>query len=363
MKRFFSLIIIAILVLSILALVGCGGSNSGNSGSNGGNSGGDAIPEEFHWEAMETLKSLESSDIQSILFNLYTEGGGQGGLTEDPTDLEEIYLRLGNIDLGEATNEAVDDDSLRLTINTSDGPLDFSFEGDILVIDKDTRFKVSHLGNLKGYINDLIEAAAIEPAEEPTDEPEPADEPEPEPADEPEPEPADEPEPEPADEPEPPATDPGEPAEGCSVITSETMGFSFQYSNAHRAYLSDYGAAGFDINGETTLMGLEVSVVDATDLPPVEQIIEEAMGNERLKYQNAIASQPAENRIIADDHVLRGYTFTYNTPDARLVDVTYYIEEKEGRYIYYRTETYRDDPDYWASSDAMEMAMKTMVLF
>ena len=39
------------------------------------------------------------------------------------------------------------------------------------------------------------------------------------------------------------------------------------------------------------------------------------------------------------------------------------MEEKEGRYIYYRTETYRDDPDYWAASDAMEMAMETIELF
>lgn len=144
------------------------------------------------------------------------------------------------------------------------------------------------------------------------------------------------------------------------AFASESMTFSFLYDAAHTAYITDMGAAELAINGDSSLIGLFVSVSDAENLPTVASILEEDMFSETQKYQNAIAEPPVADKIVVEDHVLEGYTFSYSTRQGETVDATYYIENRDGKYIFYRTEAYRDTPDYQAGQDALEKAVLTL---
>ena len=105
-----------------------------------------------------------------------------------------------------------------------------------------------------------------------------------------------------------------------------------------------------------------VSAADAANMPETSQIIEEAMFNETQKYMQAIAQQPATNEITVDGHELEGYVFSYSDRQGRTVDSTYYIEVRDGKYLFFKTEAYRDADDYWAAYDAFEKAVLTLQL-
>jgi hypothetical protein len=93
-------------------------------------------------------------------------------------------------------------------------------------------------------------------------------------------------------------------AGGDKVFASEEMGFSFLYDAAHTAYITDTGAAQIAVNGDESLVGLFVSVVDDENMPEVSQILEESMFDETQKYQQAIVQPPAENEITVKGHTL-----------------------------------------------------------
>lgn len=151
-------------------------------------------------------------------------------------------------------------------------------------------------------------------------------------------------------------------AGGNKVFASEEMGFSFLYDAAHTAYITDTGAAQIAVNGDESLVGLFVSVVDDENMPEVSQILEESMFNETQKYQQAIVQPPAENEITVKGHTLEGYIFCYSDRQGETVDATYYVEVRDGKYIFYSTEIYRDDQDYWAGQNALEKAVLTLQL-
>lgn len=149
---------------------------------------------------------------------------------------------------------------------------------------------------------------------------------------------------------------------GDKVFASEEMGFSFLYDAAHTAYITDTGAAQIAVNGDESLVGLFVSVVDDENMPEVSQILEESMFDETQKYQQAIVQPPAENEITVKGHTLEGYIFCYSDRQGETVDATYYVEVRDGKYIFYSTEIYRDDQDYWAGQNALEKAVLTLQL-
>ena len=151
-------------------------------------------------------------------------------------------------------------------------------------------------------------------------------------------------------------------AGGDKVFASEELGFSFLYDAAHTAYITDTGAAQIAVNGNESLVGLFVSVVDDENMPEVSQILEESMFDETQKYQQAIVQPPAENEITVKGHTLEGYIFCYSDRQGETVDATYYVEVRDGKYIFYSTEIYRDDQDYWAGQNALEKAVLTLQL-
>ncbi len=144
------------------------------------------------------------------------------------------------------------------------------------------------------------------------------------------------------------------------IFVSEPLNFSFLYDNAHTAYITETGAAVLAINGDTSLDGLFVSVTPKENMPEISQLLEEAMFDEEQKYQNALITKPAAHEITADEHKLSGYIFSFSDTSGETVDKTYYVEDRDNFYIFYKTEVYADETDYFVSQDALELAMRTL---
>ena len=107
------------------------------------------------WPAMDTLESIEVSDIESVAYVRSTEAGAKTDTVTDATQIEDIYLRLKEVEATEETEEAVEDDGLGITIKAGNKTVSFSFEGDILVEESGKRYKVNNLTPLKKYIDGL----------------------------------------------------------------------------------------------------------------------------------------------------------------------------------------------------------------
>ena len=150
MKRYLKITALMILLALISAgfLSACGGSG-GSSGTEG----------EAEWPAMDKLNGLTASDITSIQYSRATEGGVQEDRTGDPTEIEDIYLRLKDITVADKTDEAFEDDDMYITVEAGDENIEFSFMGDILILEGDN-YKVDNLSSLKSYIDGLLENAA-----------------------------------------------------------------------------------------------------------------------------------------------------------------------------------------------------------
>ena len=140
-------ILISLLVLSMAVtssiLAACGGGDGSG-------------PE---WPAMEKLQALSAGDITHINYMRATEGGALDDQTGDPTEIEDIYLRLKDVKIADKTEEAVEDDDMYISVEAGDENLEFSFMGDILILDGEN-YKVENLSSLKSYIDGLLESAA-----------------------------------------------------------------------------------------------------------------------------------------------------------------------------------------------------------
>jgi hypothetical protein len=138
--------LITLLVLALtgatFVLAACGGGES-------------AEPE---WSAMEKLEAISAEDITQVKYMRATEGGAIEDQTGDPTEIEDIYLRLKDVQISDKTDEAVEDDDMFISIEAGGETLEFSFMGDILVLDE-ANYKVDNLGSLKTYIDGLLESA------------------------------------------------------------------------------------------------------------------------------------------------------------------------------------------------------------
>ena len=112
------------------------------------------------WYAMEKLESISAEDITQVKYMRATESGALEDQTEDPTEVEDIYLRLKDVQISGKIDEAVDDDDLFISVETGGDSIEFSFMGDILVLDE-ANYKVDNLGSLKTYVDRLLEDADL----------------------------------------------------------------------------------------------------------------------------------------------------------------------------------------------------------
>jgi hypothetical protein len=111
---------------------------------------------EYEWPAMEALRALSASDISSVEYFRATEDGVSQDTVTGAAKVEDIYLRLKDVEItGETDMDTLDDD-LSIKVNAGDEMLAFSFAGDIVALDGGKRYQVDDLSSLKSYIDGLI---------------------------------------------------------------------------------------------------------------------------------------------------------------------------------------------------------------
>lgn len=142
------------------------------------------------------------------------------------------------------------------------------------------------------------------------------------------------------------------------VFSSDVMNFSFLYDPAHTAHVTETGAAELAINGDESLVGLFVSVADASNLPTPGEILEEKVFNLQQRYQNAMAEQPETETEEIQGHKLIGIIYAYSDTEGKTVDCTEWIEVRDGKYIFFNTAAYR--PQSGPELEALGAAMATL---
>ena len=148
--------------------------------------------------------------------------------------------------------------------------------------------------------------------------------------------------------------------DGEALFTSEDMRFTFVYDEVNTVELTDVGAADLTVEGEDSLVNLSITVVPADSMPPVDQIIDDGILSETQQYLNNMAQPPEKDELKIGDHQLAGYTFSYVDADGQTVDSSFYVEKREGRGIYYRTQAAQDGGNSEAIQAALEKAVKTL---
>ena len=293
------------------------------------------------WKEQEALKEAEPSDIISISYAFYGEEGETAGTEEDRDDIEDIYLRLCNISLGAPVNMGIEDASLFVTVKLADQELNFHFEADYVDIGN-SLYEAKHVDSLRTYLWDH----AFDDADDADDDKDDLDDDKDDPDDDKDDLDDD------ADDPDDDMTEETAKAEimeeiseeandledeDYKVFASKTLNFSFLYDSDHTAYLTESGTAQLAINGDESRTGLFVSVMDAENMPSVDQILEEEAFNAKMHYQNALIMEAERQDLDIEGHQLSGILFTYSNPSGQTILGTYFVEVRDGKYIFFKT--------------------------
>lgn len=293
------------------------------------------------WKEQEALKAAEPSDIISISYAFYGEEGETAGTEEDRDDIEDIYLRLCNISLGAPVNMGIEDASLFVTVRLADQELPFHFEADYVDIGN-TLYEAEHVDSLRTYLwDDAFDEAddADDDKDDLDDDKDDSDDDKDDLDDD-----ADDPDDDMTEETakaeimeeiSEEANDPED--EDYKVFASKTLNFSFLYDSDHTAYLTESGTAQLAINGDESRTGLFVSVMDAENMPSVDQILEEEAFNAKMHYQNALIMEAERQDLDIEGHQLSGILFTYSNPSGQTILGTYFVEVRDGKYIFFKT--------------------------
>ena len=293
------------------------------------------------WKEQEALKAAEPSDIISISYAFYGEEGETAGTEEDRDDIEDIYLRLCNISLGAPVNMGIEDASLFVTVKLADQELNFHFEADYVDIGN-SLYEAEHVDSLRTYLWDH----AFDDADDADDDKDDLDDDKDDPDDDKDnlDDDADDPDDDMTEETakaeimeeiSEEANDPDD--EDYKVFASESLNFSFLYDSDHTAYLTESGTAQLAINGDESRTGLFVSVMDAENMPSVDQILEEEAFNAKMHYQNALIMEAERQDLDIEGHQLSGILFTYSNPSGQTILGTYFVEVRDGKYIFFKT--------------------------
>ena len=293
------------------------------------------------WKEQEALKAAEPSDIISISYAFYGEEGETAGTEEDRDDIEDIYLRICNISLGKPVNMGIEDASLFVTVKLADQELNFHFGGDYVDLGN-SLYEAKHVDSLRTYLWDH----AFDDADDADDDKDDLDDDKDDPDDDKDDldDDADDPDDDMTEETakaeimeeiSEEANDPDD--EDYKVFASESLNFSFLYDSDHTAYLTESGTAQLAINGDESRTGLFVSVMDAENMPSVDQILEEEAFNAKMHYQNALIMEAERQDLDIEGHQLSGILFTYSNPSGQTILGTYFVEVRDGKYIFFKT--------------------------
>lgn len=107
------------------------------------------------WENMDALKAYAAGDIESIRWQLSSEGGVIGDTVTDPAIIEGIYQRLCSVTIDKKSDMSADDYGTGVYVSVDGKTLSFYFEANILVLD-DARYEVNDLGALRQYLRGLL---------------------------------------------------------------------------------------------------------------------------------------------------------------------------------------------------------------
>ena len=293
------------------------------------------------WKEQEALKAAEPSDIISISYAFYGEEGETARTEEDRDDIEDIYLRICNISLGKPVNMGIEDASLFVTVKLADQELNFHFEADYVDLGN-SLYEAKHVDSLRTYLWDH----AFDDADDADDDKDDLDDDKDDPDDDKDnlDDDADDPDDDMTEETakaeimeeiSEEANDPDD--EDYKVFASESLNFSFLYDSDHTAYLTESGTAQLAINGDESRTGLFVSVMDAENMPSVDQILEEEAFNAKMHYQNALIMEAERQDLDIEGHQLSGILFTYSNPSGQTILGTYFVEVRDGKYIFFKT--------------------------
>jgi hypothetical protein len=322
------------------------------------------------WKEQEALKAAEPSDIISISYAFYGEEGETAGTEEDRDDIEDIYLRLCNISLGAPVNMGIEDASLFVTVKLADQELNFHFEADYVDLGN-SLYEAKHVDSLRTYLWDH----AFDDADDADDDKDDLDDDNDDPDDDKDDLDDDKDDlDDDADDPDDNMTEETAKAEimeeiseeandledeDYKVFASESLNFSFLYDSDHTAYLTESGTAQLAINGDESRTGLFVSVMDAENMPSVDQILEEEAFNTRMHYQNALIKEAERQDFDIQGHQISGIMFTYSNPSGQTILGTYFVEVRDGKYIFFKTRgIYGSDGDELVAMGAALVSMK-----
>lgn len=112
-------------------------------------------PSAPEWESMDALKAYAPEEIESVRFQISSEGGVMGDTVTDPAAIEEIYQRLCGVTVDRESNMGVEDYGTDVYVSVDGKTLSFYFEADILVLDN-ARYEVKNLGPLRQYLRGLL---------------------------------------------------------------------------------------------------------------------------------------------------------------------------------------------------------------
>ena len=329
------------------------------------------------WKEQEALKAAEPSDIISISYAFYGEEGETAGTEEDRDDIEDIYLRICNISLGKPVNMGIEDASLFVTVRLADQELSFHFEADYVDIGN-SLYEAQHVDSLRTYLwDDAFDEAddadddqddLDDDKDDPDDDKDDLDDDKNDPDDDQDDLDDDE------DDPDDDMTEETAKAEimeeiseeandledeDYKVFASKTLNFSFLYDSDHTAYLTESGTAQLAINGDESRTGLFVSVMDAENMPSVDQILEEEAFNAKMHYQNALIMEAERQDLDIEGHQLSGILFTYSNPSGQTILGTYFVEVRDGKYVFFKTRgIYGSDGDELVAMGAALVSMK-----
>lgn len=329
------------------------------------------------WKEQEALKAAEPSDIISISYAFYGEEGETAGTEEDRDDIEDIYLRICNISLGKPVNMGIEDASLFVTVRLADQELSFHFEADYVDIGN-SLYEAQHVDSLRTYLwDDAFDEAddadddqddLDDDKDDPDDDKDDLDDDKNDPDDDQDDLDDDE------DDPDDDMTEETAKAEimeeiseeandledeDYKVFASESLNFSFLYDSDHTAYLTESGTAQLAINGDESRTGLFVSVMDAENMPSVDQILEEEAFNAKMHYQNALIMEAERQDLDIEGHQLSGILFTYSNPSGQTILGTYFVEVRDGKYVFFKTRgIYGSDGDELVAMGAALVSMK-----